>query len=94
MNGQTLSNQLGNPNLTPEFSTEFEVGTELKFLQDRVGIDFTYYDRATTDQIVPITTSTTSGFATAVVNLGKVTNKGIEIAFKLWEFAQKFFQKE
>jgi TonB-linked SusC/RagA family outer membrane protein len=81
LNGQTLSNQLGNPNLTPEFSTEFEVGTELKFFQNRVGIDFTYYNRITTDQIVPITTSSTSGFATAVVNLGKVTNEGIEIAF-------------
>jgi TonB-linked SusC/RagA family outer membrane protein len=81
LNGQTLQGQLGNPQLTPEFSSELELGTELRFLKNRVGIDFTYYNRATTDQIVPINVSTTSGFTTAVVNIGKVTNKGIEIAF-------------
>jgi TonB-linked SusC/RagA family outer membrane protein len=81
LNGQTLQNSLGNPFLTPEFSTELELGTELKFFKNRLGFDITYYNRVTTDQIVPITVSATSGFTTAVVNLGKVSNKGIEIAF-------------
>jgi TonB-linked SusC/RagA family outer membrane protein len=81
LNGQTMQNNLGNPFLTPEFSTELELGTELKFFKNRLGFDITYYNRATTDQIVPITVSPTSGFTTAVVNLGRVTNKGIEIAF-------------
>jgi TonB-linked SusC/RagA family outer membrane protein len=81
LNGQTLSNQLGNSRLTPEFSSEVEVGAEIKFFKNRLGFDVTYYDRATTDQIVPITTSPASGFTTSVVNIGRVTNQGWEVAF-------------
>lgn len=78
-NVQTLANSLGNAQLTPEFTTEVELGTELRFFSDRVGLDVTYYNRSTTDQIVPITISPTSGFTTAVVNIGEITNKGWEI---------------
>lgn len=86
-NGQTLSGVLGNTLLTPEFSTELEVGTELKFFKNRVGIDVTYYSRYTTDQIVPITISPTSGFTQSVVNLGKVSNKGWEVGLDLTPIA-------
>ena len=48
-------NVLGNPELTPEFTKEIELGTSLKFFNDRIGLDFTYYDRKTTDQIVSVT---------------------------------------
>lgn len=79
VNSQTLANVLGNPDLTPEFTTELELGADLKFFNDRLGFDITWYDRSTTDQIVPITVSATSGYTSAVVNLGEVTNKGWEI---------------
>lgn len=79
LNSQTQSNTLGNGQLTPEFSTELELGADLKFFNNRLGFDVTWYNRATTDQIVPITVSATSGFTAAVVNIGKVTNKGWEI---------------
>jgi TonB-linked SusC/RagA family outer membrane protein len=79
VNSQTLANTLGNAQLTPEFTSELEVGTDLKFFNNKLGFDITWYDRSTTDQIVPITVSATSGYASAVVNLGEVKNKGWEI---------------
>jgi TonB-linked SusC/RagA family outer membrane protein len=79
VNSQTLANTLGNANLTPEFTTELELGTDVKFFDNRLGFDVTWYDRSTTDQIVPITVSPTSGYTSAVVNLGEVQNKGWEV---------------
>lgn len=77
-NVQTVGDNFGNPNLTPEFTTEWEIGTELGFLQNRVSLDIAYYNRKTTDQIVPITAPATSGYTSRIVNIGEVSNKGIE----------------
>ncbi len=83
VNAQNIGNTLGNPNLTPEFTTEFEIGTDLRFFEDRIGLEFTYYDRSTTDQIVTIQTPSTSGFGASVENIGEITNKGIEIGLNI-----------
>jgi hypothetical protein len=77
--GLTLSNTLGNPNLTPEFTTEIEIGTELRFLNNRVNLDVTYFDRETTDQIFTVSRAPSSGFTSQILNAGSVTNKGWEI---------------
>lgn len=82
-NGQTLTDALGNGQLTPEFTSEIEFGTDLRLLKNKVGIDFTYYSRNTTDQIVAIAVPVTSGFSSAVSNIGRVSNKGIEIGLDL-----------
>ncbi len=82
-NGQTLADGLGNGQLTPEFTSEIEIGTDLRLLKNKVGIDFTYYNRNTTDQIVAIAVPVTSGFSSAVTNIGRVSNKGIEIGLDL-----------
>ncbi|HET7273552.1 MAG TPA: TonB-dependent receptor, partial [Longimicrobiaceae bacterium] len=69
----------GNPNLGPERSSEIEVGFDASLLEDRVGLEFTYFDRVTRDAIVfrPIAPST--GFASSQwVNLGELTNVGFE----------------
>ncbi len=80
VNVQSIGAQLGNENLTPEFTTEIEVGAELKFWNNRIGLDISYYNRKSTDQIVPITVPASSGFTSRVVNIGEVTNEGIEAA--------------
>ncbi len=77
--GLTLSNTLGNPNLTPEFTTEFEVGTELNFFQGRLNLDVTYFNRETTDQIFSVPRPPSFGFTSETLNAGKVSNEGIEI---------------
>lgn len=70
---------LGNTNLKPETTTTWEIGTELRFLRNRLGIDFTYYNSKTTDQIIPVDISASSGFLRRIQNAGLVTNTGIEV---------------
>lgn len=82
-NSVNANRQQGNPELSPEFTTEYEVGLETRFLGDRVGFDFTYYDRRSTDQIVAIDVPASTGFGTRVTNLGEVQNRGIEIGLDL-----------
>ena len=66
-------------NLKNELTGSFEFGTELKFLNNRLGIDFTYYNSSTTNQILPVEISATTGYATRLINAGEIQNKGIEL---------------
>ena len=74
-----VPNRLNNPDLRPEITTSYEVGLDLRFFQNRLGLDVTYYDNKTTDQIIPLDVSATSGFSDAIVNAGLVTNRGWEV---------------
>jgi TonB-linked SusC/RagA family outer membrane protein len=65
--------------LRPVSITEKEVGLYLKFLRDRVGLDLTYYNRQTTNDIVKITVSPTSGYDQDIENVGKIRNRGVEM---------------
>lgn len=75
----TLPSQLNNLNLKPEFTSEVELGTELQFFNNRIGIDAAYFDRVSTDLIVTRELPRTSGFATEITNAGKISNKGWEL---------------
>ena len=77
------STSLSNPVLSPEFTTEFEIGGEFRFLEGRVTLDATYYDRTTTDILVPLTVPRSTGFSTYFTNIGEMTNKGVEIGLGL-----------
>jgi len=81
--GFTVSNALNNPNLTPEFITEKEVGAELGFFKNRVLLNAAYYQSSSTSQTLPINVSPTTGFTTTVINTGEMTNKGIELELKV-----------
>ncbi|MBX2923084.1 MAG: SusC/RagA family TonB-linked outer membrane protein [Chitinophagaceae bacterium] len=70
---------LGNGALKPEISNEFEAGIELKLFNNRVGIDFTYYNRITKDLILPLSISQTSGYSNFYTNVGKSRNRGVEL---------------
>jgi len=85
-NSVTLANLLTNANLKPEFITELEIGTELQFFHNRIGLDFTYYSKKSTSQIFEVTAAPSSGFTTQILNLGKATNKGIELALNISPF--------
>ena len=75
----TLPSELNNSQLTPEFTTSMEVGLNMKFLRNRLGFDFTYYDASTTDQIFPVDISAASGYTSMIRNAGEIRNKGIEL---------------
>jgi TonB-linked SusC/RagA family outer membrane protein len=75
----SLPNAQNNPNLRPENTTSFEVGTQLNFLRNRIRLDVTYYNSVTEDLIFNVSQSGASGFTSAIRNAGKVENKGIEV---------------
>jgi TonB-linked SusC/RagA family outer membrane protein len=66
-------------NLEPEKKQSYEVGLDLRFFQNRVGIDLTYYQESTTNQVLTSSVSAASGYSRAVVNAGEIENKGIEL---------------
>ncbi|MCD9019321.1 SusC/RagA family TonB-linked outer membrane protein [Parachryseolinea silvisoli] len=75
----TVGNTLLNPNLKPEISSSYELGTELGLFGNAVNLTFTYYNKTSTDQIVPVSISGASGYTSFQVNAGEMTNKGIEL---------------
>lgn len=79
VNSYTTSNQLGNASLEPELTTEFEVGVEARFLNHRVGFDFSYYNRFTDGLIATLPKDPSSGYTQQQANLGDIRNKGIEL---------------
>jgi TonB-linked SusC/RagA family outer membrane protein len=68
-----------NPNLKPLTVTETEIGIDFRVFNNKLGVDFTYYDQQTTDDILNATISRASGFGSTSVNLGKMQNRGIEL---------------
>jgi TonB-linked SusC/RagA family outer membrane protein len=69
-----------NPNIEGGVRTEFEVGTELQFFRNRLGLDFTYFNRKDENLGIDVPLSTASGYFGAAVNSGKFTSSGIELA--------------
>lgn len=73
------SNVILNPELKPELTSSYEIGAELKFMQNRLGLDVTYYDKQSYDQILKIDISNATGFSSKLLNAGRLQNRGIEV---------------
>lgn len=87
-------NSIGNANLKPERGTEVELGLESE-LFSRLNLDFTYFNKRTTDVIVNQPVAPSSGFYNATpANLGRVDNHGIEVLATLQAVARKNFAWE
>lgn len=80
VNAYEYSATLGNNELKPEVTVEKEGGFELSLLKKRVNLDFTYYDKKTTDLLFNRDISTSTGFTRQTSNIADISNKGIEIA--------------
>ncbi|ERJ58033.1 SusC/RagA family TonB-linked outer membrane protein [Sphingobacterium paucimobilis] len=77
--GFTRSTLLGDEQLRPEFTQTYEAGFELKFFNNRLGLDATFYQSTSKDQILKIPVSSTTGYVTAAINAGDMRNRGIEL---------------
>ncbi|SFE72407.1 TonB-linked outer membrane protein, SusC/RagA family [Pedobacter antarcticus] len=89
--GFTVSDLVRNANLKPESTKEFEFGTELRFLKNRIGLDVTYFENKNTDGIVAVDISPATGFTNAVLNSGVTRARGIEIGLNASPFRSADF---
>lgn len=65
--------------LKPEKTDSWELGLEYRMLKNRLGIDFTYYNTKTHNQILSIGTAASSGYTARMVNAGEISSHGIEL---------------
>jgi TonB-linked SusC/RagA family outer membrane protein len=68
-----------NPDLKPEKTNSMEAGLEMYFLNRRAGFDLAFYKTNTTNQILPLSVSTASGYVYKNINAGEIENKGVEL---------------
>lgn len=74
---------VGNPDLGPERTIETEFGFDASFFQNRLDIDFTYYNQHTIDALLAVEQVPSSGFINSQLeNVGELENKGVEIALE------------
>jgi len=86
------TDRLANLNLKPEISNAFELGAEVRFLKNRIGLDFTYYNSTTRNQILNIPLSITSGYNSRSINAGKIKNWGYEVMLNIQGIKSKNFK--
>ena len=91
-NAYTLGNVLGSSTLSPEMTTETEVGVQLAFLKNRISLDATYYNRVSDKQITQLSTDPASGYTAQNVNLGKIRNRGVELLVTVVPVRTKDFE--
>jgi ferric enterobactin receptor len=82
----------GSPNLLPEIQTSKEIGTELKFLKGRLGLDFTYYNSITKNQLASPRLCQSTGYIFLTLNSGSVQNKGMELSINAIPVEKKDFK--
>ena len=84
----------GNSILKPEIQTAWEIGTELRFLNGRLGLDWTYYHSSTKNQIASPRLSNAGGYIFMSINSGSVINEGMEVSITGKPFDSKDFKWE
>ena len=72
----------GNENLKPERQDEIELGFDAGFLNNRLGLEFSYYHQKVTDLLLPRVLAPSTGFSSRFENVGNLENKGVEILLR------------
>ena len=88
----TVKNTTYSQNLKPERKRSWEIGTDIRFLNNRIGLDFTYYKENTVDQIMEVAIPSASGYSNALINAGNIQNSGVEIALNTTPVLTKDWQ--
>ena len=89
--GYINNGNIPNKDLKPTKTNSFEMGLELKFLNNRLGLDFTYYTQNSKNQILNMANSWTTGYNYRLINAGEIENKGVEIALNTRPIETKDF---
>lgn len=93
--GQPLATRGGtvyDPELTPEFTTELELGSDMRFFKQRLGLEVTWYDKRSTGLIYAIDLPQTAGFSSYFTNLGEIRNTGVEVSLDVRPIMSRNFQ--
>ena len=93
-NGNTMvsfPSYKNNPDLLPEISGSLEAGLEMNFFKNRAGFDFSYYKTNTTNAVIPLSTSYSTGYASKYVNIGEMQNQGVEAMVRVTPVKTKDF---
>lgn len=77
--GGISNGSVPNANLTLLQTAEFEAGFDVRLLDNLLALDFTYYDRTTSGDIINKPIAFTSGFGSGIDNIGIMSNKGVEV---------------
>lgn len=75
--------QLTNPQIKPERQQELEIGTDLSFLNNRIGVTFNWYKKRVNDLLFPTIIAPTTGYTSLQDNFGSLENKGFELVLNV-----------
>lgn len=89
--GAVITN-VANSRLTWEESHNFDAGIDLSLLKGRINLTFDIFSRISNNLLLDKELSRTSGYSSATVNLGKMSNKGIEVSLDAVAFDTKDFR--
>lgn len=78
-------------NIVPQLTKSVEVGLDLRFLKNRIGLSATYYNENITNSIVSVTTSSASGYSSKLINAGRLNRKGVELTIDAYPFRNANF---
>lgn len=78
----TIPSSFGNDGIRAEVKNEYEFGLEMSFVNNRIGLDVSYYNARVIDQILPLTIPSSSGATSVLTNIGTLRNRGIEVGLK------------
>ncbi len=79
LSGLVSPTQIGNPDLRPERQTEVEIGVDMALINNRLGLEFTYYNQNIEDLLLERNLSPSTGATSRIENIGTMTNVGYEI---------------
>jgi len=79
----TANRTVTDPNLTNERTRAFEVGTDIRFFNNRFRLDATYYNMLSFDQVIRLPVASTSGYDFTLTNGGSIRNQGVEVLMSI-----------
>ena len=77
------NSRLANENVKPERQKELEIGTDMSFFKDRIGLQFNWYHKRVEDLLINRQIAPTNGFSSLLDNFGSLENKGFEVVLNL-----------